>query len=202
MATALTELFGDFLSTIIFLVVFGVSGDIILATTLAIGAAVLQYAWMRAKGRAINLMQWLSIGLVLALGAATLITKDSRFVMFKPSIGHFAIGAVMLRRGWMGRYLPPQARDNLDPAVIDASGYAWAALMFALGLINIAIALTGDMHLWAFYITFIAVGAKILAGLANYVVLRTLVSRSIRAKAQAGAVAVPTADKSSAREAL
>ncbi|GGC57906.1 inner membrane-spanning protein YciB [Chelatococcus reniformis] len=202
MATALAELFGDFLSTIIFLAVFGVTGDIILATGLAVGTAVMQFAWMRARGHAINLMQWLSIGLVLGLGGATLITHDSRFVMFKPSIGHFAVGAVMLRRGWMGRYLPRPARDNLDPAAIDAGGYAWAALMFALGLINIAIALTGDMRLWGFYITFVAVGAKVLAGLVNYVVLRTLVARSLRAKAQAARPAAPLADKPPAHEAL
>ena len=35
--------------------------------------------------------------------------------MVKPTLVHWAIGAVMLRHGWMTRYLPPIARDNLPP---------------------------------------------------------------------------------------
>ena len=187
MANALAELVSDFLSTIVFLVAFGVTGDIILSTILAIAVALIQFAWMRHRRHRINLMQWLSIGLVLVLGAATLITQDSRFVMFKPSVGHFAIGAVMLRRGWLARYLPPIARDNLRPGMIDAIGFAWAILMFVLGLANLAIALTGDMRLWAFYITFVAVGAKVVAGVINYLVIRTQVRRAIRAGTPGGA---------------
>ena len=71
---------------------------------------------MKLTGRPIDAMQWLALGLVLVLGAATLITQDSRFIMVKPTVVHWAIGAVMLRHGWMTRYLPPIARDNLPPA--------------------------------------------------------------------------------------
>jgi len=44
-------------------------------------------------------MQWLSFALVVVLGAAALLTDDPRFMMAKPSIVHFAVGAVMLRPG-------------------------------------------------------------------------------------------------------
>ena len=63
-------------------------------------------------GRPIDAMQWLALGLVAVLGAATLITQNGRFIMAKPTAIHWAIGTVMLRRGWMARYLPPRrARD-------------------------------------------------------------------------------------------
>ena len=133
MQTALRQLLSDFLSAIVFLVVYGLSDNIYLATAAAVGVAAAQVAIMKSRGQPIDAMQWLVLGLVLVLGAATLITSDSRFIMVKPSIIHCAVGAVMLRRGWMIRYLPPIARDNLPESVMVTAGYAWAALMFVLG---------------------------------------------------------------------
>ena len=94
------------------------------------GLSIAQFTVSKIRGRHVDLMQWLVLGMVVVLGAATLISQDSRFIMVKPSIVHFAVGAVMLRRGWMIRYLPPIARDNLPESVMVAAGYAWAALMF------------------------------------------------------------------------
>ena len=66
---------------------------------------------------------------MLVLGGATLIANDGRFIMVKPSITHTAIGIVMLRPGWMGRYLPPIATDNLSQATSSlVAGYCWAGM--------------------------------------------------------------------------
>jgi len=58
-----------------------------------------QFALARWRRRRIETMQWLSFALVVVLGAAALLTDDPRFMMAKPSIVHFAVGAVMLRPG-------------------------------------------------------------------------------------------------------
>jgi intracellular septation protein A len=88
--------------------------------------------------------------------------------MIKPSIVHFAVSAVMVRRGLMMRYLPPIVRDNLPESVLVGSGYAWAALMFALGALNIVIALTLPFRVWAWFISVGAIGAKIVAFLIQH----------------------------------
>jgi hypothetical protein len=111
--------------------------------------------------------------------------------MFKPSIAHFAIGAVMLKRGWMLRYMPPIVVENA-PGLITKAGYAWAALMFALGLGNIAVAMTGDVKLWAFYISVVAFGAKIAAFAIQYVVFRFVITRKLRGEAAAARTAATT----------
>ena len=54
-------------------------------------------------GRRIEPMQWMSLGLVVVLGGATMLTQSPRFMMIKPTIVHFAVAAVMLRPGWMIR---------------------------------------------------------------------------------------------------
>ena len=181
------QLLSDFLSAIVFLVVYGLSDNIYLATAAAVGVAAAQVAIMKSREQPIDAMQWLVLGLVLVLGAATFITSDSRFIMVKPSIIHCAVGAVMLRRGWMIRYLPPIARDNLPEGVMVAAGYAWAALMFVLGLVNLIIATGFSFRVWAWFITFGAIGAKVAAFFVQYAVFRTIIGRKLRAAAQQAA---------------
>jgi intracellular septation protein A len=182
MRTALQQLLSDLLSAIVFLVVYGLSGSVTLATATAVGVGIAQIAVMKLTGRPIDLMQWLARGLVLVLGAATFITQDSRFIMVKPTVIHWAIGVVMLRRGWMARYLPPIVRDNVPANVIVKVGYAWAGLMFLLGALNAFIAVTMSFRAWAWFITFGAIGAKVVAFLAQYWLLRSLVRRKLRSQ--------------------
>lgn len=182
MRTALQQLLSDFLSAIVFLAIYGLSDSITLATSLAIATGLGQIAVMKLRGSPIEAMQWLALGLVVVLGAATLVTQDSRFIMVKPTIVHWGIGAVMLRHGWMTRYLPPIARDNLPPSVMVAAGYGWAALMILLGAINLFVALTMSFAAWAWFITFGAVGAKVVAFLVQYWVFRSIVRGKLRAE--------------------
>jgi intracellular septation protein A len=185
MRFALLQLAEDFLSTIAFLVVYLASGRLLPAIGLALAVSIAQVAIARSRGRSVDLMQWLSLALVVAFGGAALITADSRFMMAKPSIIHFAVGAVMLRPGWMRRYLPPIVTANVAPAVLIASGYAWAALMFALGLINLYVASTLGVAAWAWFISVGALGAKAVALAVQLVVFRVLVRRRVRAAADA-----------------
>ena len=121
-------------------------------------------------------MTWASLGLVIVLGGATLLTHDPRFVLAKPAIGHFAIGAIMLKRGWMLRYMPPIVTETI-PEYVTVAGYAWAALMFVLGAGTIAVASTGDMKLWAFYVSVVLIGAKVAAFAVQYAAFRILVDQ-------------------------
>jgi len=186
MKDVLIRLGSDFLSTIIFLVVYLATDNIVLATSVGIAGAIAQVIHARVKGRELGFMTWASLALVIVLGAATILTRDPRFVLAKPSIAHFAIGAIMLKRGWMLRYMPQIAVETI-PEYITIAGYAWAALMFALGAGTIAVALTGDLKLWAFYVSFVAIGAKVLAFAIQYVAFRLLITSRIRAaRAAAG----------------
>jgi intracellular septation protein len=104
---------------------------------------------------------------------------------------HWAIGAVMLRHGWMTRYLPPIARDNLPQSVMVYAGYAWAALMFVLGAINLVVATTMSFQAWAWFITFGAIGAKVVAFFVQYAIFRSIIGRKLRGEAQAASLQAP-----------
>lgn len=184
MAHVFRQLFVDFFSTIVFLAVYFTTGDILIATAVAIVGAIGQFVLARIKQQKLDLMTWASLGLVIVLGGATLLTNDPRFVLIKPAIVHFAIGAIMLRKDWMLRYSPQIVQDNI-PHLATMAGYAWAILMFALGFGTIAVAMTGDVKLWAFYVSVVAVGAKIMAFAVQYTVFRVVITRKLRAAAQA-----------------
>jgi len=125
---ALGQLLSDFLSAILFLVVYALSGDLFAAAAIALAAGVAQFTRLKLTGRRVEPMQWMSLGLVVVLGGATMLTQSPRFIMVKPTIVHFAVAAVMLRRGWMIRYLPEIVLRNVPEPAIVAAGYGWAAL--------------------------------------------------------------------------
>ena len=180
MKDVFARLASDFLSAIVFLVVYLITDNVVLATSVAIAGAIAQVIYARVKGQQLNYMTYASLALVIVLGTVTLLTNDPRFMLAKPSIAHFAIGAIMLKRGWMLRYMPPIVADTI-PEYVTFAGYAWAALMFVLGLGTIAAAASGDLKLWAFYVSVVLIGAKIAAFAVQYVAFRLLVTNRLRA---------------------
>ena len=99
--------------------------------------------------------------------------------MIKPTIVHFAVATVMLRRGWMLRYLPEIVLRNVPEPMIVAAGYAWAALLAALGLANLFIALRLDFTTWAWFISLGSVGTKLAAFALQYGIFRAIVRQRL-----------------------
>ena len=180
MKDVFARLGADFFSTILFIAIYLATDNVLLATGVAIAGAVAQVIYSRIKGKELGYMTWASLALVIVLGSATLLTNDPRFVLAKPAIGHFAIGVIMLKRGWMLRYMPPIVTETV-PEYVTIAGYAWAALMFVLGAGTIAVAATGDLKLWAFYVSVVLIGAKVVALGVQYAAFRVLVTSRIRA---------------------
>src|SRR5436309_5068404 len=184
MKDVFARLAADFFSTILFIAIYLTTDDVLLATSVAIAGAIAQVIYSLIKGKELGYMTWASLALVIVLGSATLLTHDPRFVLAKPAIGHFAIGAIMLKRGWMLRYMPAIVTQTI-PEYVTFAGYAWAGLCFVLGAGTIAVATTGDMKLWTFYVTVVLVGAKIAAFAIQYLAFRIVITNRLRAAARA-----------------
>ena len=185
MKQALRQLANDFLSAIFFFAVYSLTGSIVAGTAIAIAVGAAQFVRLKLAHRAIEPMQWMSFGLVIVLGTMTLLAQNPRFMMLKPSFIHFAVAAVMLRCGWMSRYLPAIVLENVPETVIIGAGYAWAGLMFVLGATNLVIATQFDIRVWAWFISFGAIGAKAAAFLLQYAVFRVIIRRRLRSTASA-----------------
>src|SRR5579862_8680102 len=176
MKQALSALVGDFLSAILFVLVYLATGSVTVAAVLALALGTAHLVYLKLSGRPIQPMQWMSLGLVIVLGSAALVTQSPRFIMLKPSIGHFAVAAMLLRRGWMIRYLPERLREQVPEAAMIASGYAWAGLLAALGTANLVLALNADMSTWLWFVS-VAVGAKVAALALQVLVFRIMLRR-------------------------
>jgi intracellular septation protein len=192
MQTALYQLAEDFLSTIVFLIVYFVSGELYLAVIVAILVGVGQLIALKRRGRTLDIMAWLALMMAIVLGGATLITDDSRFIMAKPSVGHFAVALVMLRRGWLARYMPDIVKENVPARVLIGWGYGWAALMIVLGLLNLYVAAYYSIDVWAWFISVGAVGAKVVTFLIQFVVIRLQVRRNLRLAAVKSIAPLPS----------
>ena len=180
MKDVFARLGADFFSTILFIAIYLTTDNVLLATGVAIAGAIAQVIYSRVKGKELGYMTWASLALVIVLGSATLLTHDPRFVLAKPAIGHFAIGAIMLKRGWMLRYMPPIVTETI-PEYVTLAGYAWAGLCFVLGAGTIAAASTGDLKLWALYVSVVLIGAKLIAFAVQYVAFRWVITTRLRA---------------------
>ena len=70
MTSVFARLGSDFLSSIVFLIVYGVSGDVVLATAVGIAAAIAHVIYARVRGKPLGFMTWASLALVIVLNKA------------------------------------------------------------------------------------------------------------------------------------
>lgn len=172
----------DFLSTIVFIVAYNITGSLAAGVGIGVASALVQTAWLRWRGRKIESMQWASLGLVLVLGSATLLTRNAHIIMVKPTIAAFAIAAVMLRPGWMARYLPPIVVANVPPRLPLVWGYVWAGAIFALGVANLVVAFAFGPRTWIMYTAFVPLAVQLSLFLLQYAMIRRAVVHTIRAR--------------------
>jgi intracellular septation protein len=170
----------DMASTLLFLVLFLLTHNVTLSVVLGMALGAGQIGWQFVRKAPIDTMQWMSLFLVLGAGAATLLTNDPRFVMIKPSVIYTIVGIVMLKPGWMNRYLPPVAIE-LVPDIGVIFGYAWAGLMFFSAALNVIVALNFSEVTWSATMSIYAIVSKALLFLIGYATMRTIAVRHRRA---------------------
>jgi intracellular septation protein A len=130
----------DSLGVIVFAVLLVAGAGIVPATIAGTTVAIAVVGYELARGKKVAALQWISLASVLLTAGATLFTGDPRFVMAKPTIVYLVVGTVMLRRGWLNRYILPE-QLALVGDVMDRFGMIWAGLMFLSAGLNLVIAL-------------------------------------------------------------
>ncbi|HEY8002607.1 MAG TPA: septation protein IspZ [Phenylobacterium sp.] len=181
----------DLLSTLVFVALSALTHNVLLATVVAMAAGGARVVYLRLRGERVNAMQWMSLGLVAVFGAATLFTRDPRFMMAKPSVIYVLVGAAMLERGWLLSYLPPRAREHLDDSVMIGWGYVWSGLMFLTAALNAVFALTTSLAVWSAFIAVFPAASKVALFAVQYLLIRARVVRNARRQAAEKAASVP-----------
>ena len=175
----------DMASTLLYLAVYLTTKSIPIAVGAGVALGIAQIVWEIARKRPIETMQWMSLFLVLASGTAALLTNDARFVLYKASVIYVIVGVVMLKPGWMNRYLPAVAIE-IVPDIAYIFGFIWAALMFVSAVVNLWVATHYSFLVWTGFMSAYALSTKIGLFLIQYGTMRFIGVRRRRAQLGAG----------------
>ncbi len=135
------KLLADWLPIVLFFVVYK-AVDLYWATGVAIIATLVLMAWMRLSGHKIDTMQWVSLGLIVVFGGATILLHDERFIKLKPTLLYGLFAIALLGPQLVSKALVIQ---KLMGSKIDMPRHAWAKLNAAWGVFFVFMAV---LNIW------------------------------------------------------
>jgi intracellular septation protein len=127
---------------------------ILIATFTAIVATMLQIALVWIKHREIKRMLWVSLGIIVFFGGATLLFHDATFIKWKPTALYWLftvvlVGSdVLLHRNIIKRMLEETAQIHLPEPVWFRLNLVWALFFAVLGVLNLYVAFSFSEEAW------------------------------------------------------
>lgn len=153
-----------------FMVSGGVVGPneapVLLATVVVIIATLAQVAFLLARGKKVDMMLWVSLGLVTVLGGATIWFHSETFIKWKPSVLYWVMGlafwvsATLFRKNLLQALIGNQL--TLPPGVWQRLNFAWIAFFAFMGLLNLYVAYSFSTDAWVNFKLFGGIGLMLL----------------------------------------
>lgn len=142
---------GEILPLILFFVAYKTMGMLV-ATGVAIVGVLIQVAMRFAQKRKVEPMLWVTLGVVVVFGGATLISGDEAYIKWKPTLVYWlaAVGLLvarfgfkkdLVRKGFESQFAPPES-TWLRLLV------AWVIFLLLLGGLNLFVAATYSSDVW------------------------------------------------------
>jgi intracellular septation protein len=152
-------LLADMAAGLLFFAILALTNDIYKATLAGAVFGLSVASWIWIKTRKLEPMQLLGLGLIMVMGGATLFFHDPRFVMYKLTVYFTCAGLVMLKRGWMYRYMPKVTNTRELPATtmrasrryIEVAGAVYCVATLAMALLNALLAMYTSQKTWALF---------------------------------------------------
>jgi intracellular septation protein len=125
---------------------------ILLATAVAILASIAQVGWLLTRGKRVEPMLWVSLGVIVVFGGATMWLNDESFIKWKPSIlyllfaGSLVAGRLFWRRNFV-RTLLGQQIELPDP-VWERLLWIWSGFFALLAATNLFVAYRFSTDTW------------------------------------------------------
>jgi intracellular septation protein len=155
----------DFFPIVLFFAAFKTLG-IYVATAVAIVATVAQIAWLRYKNGVVEPMQWVSLGVIVVFGGATLLTQNETFIKWKPTVLYWLMGVAL----WIGYFVFKRnflrqlmgAQLELPDPVWLVLLHSWAGFFAAMGVLNLWVAYHFDTDTWVSFKLFGGLGLMLV----------------------------------------
>jgi len=125
---------------------------VLLATLVVIGATLAQVLWFAARGKKIDMMLWVSLGLVVVLGGATVWFHNDTFIKWKPTLLYWVMAGSIAVSQWVFHKNLPRVllgeQMQLPDAVWRRLALAWVGFFGLMGLLNIWVAYQFSTDTW------------------------------------------------------
>ncbi len=163
----------DFFPIILFFAAFKFA-DIYIATGVAIAATIVQIGWLRYSNGKVEPMQWLSLGVIVLFGGATLIAHNETFIKWKPTVlywlmgGALLVGQLLFKKNLLKSLMGAQM--ELPDAAWRTMNWSWTGFFVVMGVINLWVAFNFDTDTWVNFKLFGGLGlmAVFVVGQALY----------------------------------
>lgn len=171
--------------------------DIYFATGIAIGASIAAIAYAYFVQKKVSAIQWLSLGIIVVFGGATLALHDETFIKWKPSALYAAlaltlmVGKVFLKKDWIG-VLFQQANIVAPAATWNWVTWSWITFFFGMAALNGYIATHFSLDAWVNFKVWWAMGIFLVFTIANVLFLSRYIEEPSAKPADAHS---PTGDR-------
>lgn len=155
----------DLFPVILFFIAFKFSG-IFVATAVAIAATFGQIGWLWFRGRKIDTMLWVSLGIVTVFGGLTLVLQDETFIKWKPTILYWSFalalggGLLFFRKNLIRALLGEQL--VLPDATWNTLNWSWIGFFTFMGCLNLAVAYNFSTDDWVNFKLFGGIGLMLV----------------------------------------
>lgn len=149
--------FLEFFPIILFFVAYKLY-DIYIATAVVIVATIVQVVTYWFMYRKVETMQWITLGLILVMGGATLYLQDEQFIKWKLTIIEWLFGSAFLASQFIGNktFIERMMGANLElPALIwKRLNLSWALFFIGVGFLNLYVMSNYSTDDWVSFKTF------------------------------------------------
>jgi len=143
--------FYDLLPIILFFVAFKLYG-IYAATIVAVVAVLTQVATTAIRGKKPEMMQLITLGMVIVLGGATLFFKNELFIKWKPTAVYWVLGAVFAITGYFSQknLVQKMLEKNLElpQKAWSTLNISWCGFFLLMGFLNLFVVYNFDTNTW------------------------------------------------------
>jgi intracellular septation protein len=141
----------DLFPVILFFVAYKLAG-LYVATAVAIAATFVQIGWLRLRGRKVETALWVSLGVIVVFGGATLLLHDEVFIKWKPTVLYLLFAVVLVVAQDVFKRNPMRAvmgkQITLPDPIWKGLTYAWGAFFALLAVVNILVAKNFSTDAW------------------------------------------------------
>ena len=143
----------------------GEKPGIYLATLVAIVASVGQIAWVKLRGHAVETMMWVSLGIIVLFGGATLWMHDESFIKWKPTVLYWIFAGIIFGAAAFGRNVIKSVMNEqmeLPDAAWGRLNASWGGFFAFMGVANLFVAFNFSTDTWVNFKLFGSLGLMLL----------------------------------------